>query len=41
MLAERNFNVVLVGKNKGVGMQPTTVADNVAAYSGKRIVVRL
>jgi alpha-D-xyloside xylohydrolase len=41
MLAERKFNIVLVDKNKGIGMQPTTVADNVAAYSGKRIVIRL
>jgi alpha-D-xyloside xylohydrolase len=41
MLAERKFNIVLVGKNKGIGDGTTDKFDKVVSYSGKRMVVKL
>jgi alpha-D-xyloside xylohydrolase len=41
MLAERTFNVVLVGKDKGVGTTNTDKADQKIVYKGKKTVVKL
>lgn len=40
MLNERNFNIMWVSKNKGVGMNPVDTYDRVVAYRGKRVVVK-
>jgi len=41
MLAERKFNIVRVDKSKGQGMDVVEEFDNVVAYNGKKIVVKL
>jgi alpha-D-xyloside xylohydrolase len=41
MLTERNFNIVLVTKNKGVGMETTEKPDKVISYKGKKVEVEL
>jgi alpha-D-xyloside xylohydrolase len=40
MLANRKFNIVLVGKDKGTGME-ISKDGNVVVYSGKKILVKL
>jgi alpha-D-xyloside xylohydrolase len=39
MLAERNFQIVLVGENHGVGILPERKLDKVLRYSGKEIAI--
>jgi alpha-D-xyloside xylohydrolase len=39
MLSDRKFNIVIVGKNKGIGMEAGK-PDKEVAYSGKKIIVR-
>jgi alpha-D-xyloside xylohydrolase len=39
MLAERNFQVVFVGANHGVGVMPEGKPDKVVRYSGRQITV--
>jgi len=41
MLAERKFNIVLVDKSKGTGMKVVEKFDNVVAYDGKKVVIKL
>jgi alpha-D-xyloside xylohydrolase len=41
MLSERKFNIVLVGKDKGVGITPIGKFDKVISYEGKKIIVKL
>ena len=41
MIAERKFNIVLVGKSKGTGSALTDKVDNVVNYSGKKTMVKL
>ena len=41
MLAERKFNIVLVDKSKGTGMKGVEKFDNVVAYDGKTVVIKL
>jgi len=41
MLAERKFNIVLVSKNKGIGMDKVEKFDKEVVYSGKKSVVKL
>jgi alpha-D-xyloside xylohydrolase len=41
MLNERSFNIVVVGKNKGVGENVTSQADKLITYTGKKVVVKL
>lgn len=41
MLAERKFNIVIVGKNKGVGPNISEAHDKVVNYSGQKVVVKL
>ena len=41
MLSERKFNIVLVGKDKGVGITPVEKFDKVISYEGKKIVIKL
>jgi alpha-D-xyloside xylohydrolase len=38
---ERNFNIVLVDKNKGTGMDIIEKYDRVVTYMGKKVVVKL
>jgi alpha-D-xyloside xylohydrolase len=38
---ERNFNIVIVGKNKGTGMDIIEKYDRVVTYMGKKVVVKL
>jgi alpha-D-xyloside xylohydrolase len=38
---ERNFNIVLVDKNKGTGMDIIEKYDRVVTYKGKKVVVKL
>jgi alpha-D-xyloside xylohydrolase len=39
MLGERTFNIVLVGKDHGVGEQPTASADRAVRYTGQAVTV--
>jgi alpha-D-xyloside xylohydrolase len=41
MLTDRKFNIVLVGKNKGVGMDTIEKSDKVVNYIGNKVVVKL
>ena len=41
MLAERKFNIVLVSKNKGAGMDKVEKFDKEVVYAGKKSVVKL
>jgi alpha-D-xyloside xylohydrolase len=41
MLAERNFNIVRVAKNKGTGTDAVEKLDKVITYKGKKVVVQL
>jgi alpha-D-xyloside xylohydrolase len=41
MLAERNFNIICVAKNKGTGMDAVEKIDKVITYKGKKVVVQL
>jgi alpha-D-xyloside xylohydrolase len=41
MLAERKFNIVLVDKSKGTGMKVVEKYDNVVAYNGKKVAIKL
>ena len=41
MLAERKFNIVLVSKNKGTGIDKVEKFDKEVMYSGKKSVVKL
>jgi alpha-D-xyloside xylohydrolase len=38
---ERNFNIVIVGQNKGTGMDIIEKYDRVVTYMGKKVVVKL
>ncbi|MBN2093255.1 DUF5110 domain-containing protein [candidate division KSB1 bacterium] len=40
MLKERNFNVVVVSADKGVGMDAVQKFDKIVKYKGKKIVVK-
>lgn len=39
MIADRKFNVVFVGKNKGAGTEPIEKFDKVVSYSGKKVTI--
>lgn len=39
MLETRAFHIVVVGEGHGTGIEPTTQADKVVEYSGKKIIV--
>jgi len=39
MLAERNFQVVFVGENHGIGVMPGGKPDKVVHYTGMQITV--
>jgi hypothetical protein len=39
MLATRSFHVVFVGRNHGVGIEPSAASDKVVQYSGKELTV--
>ncbi len=39
MLATRTFHVVFVGRNHGVGIEPSPTSDKVVQYSGKQLTV--
>ena len=41
MLAERQFNIVRVARNKGTGMEVIEKVDRVVTYNGEKIVVKL
>ncbi len=41
MLTERKFNIVLVTKDKGTGMEITENPDKVITYTGKKVAVKL
>lgn len=41
MLKNRTFNVILVGENKGTGVQQTAKADKVIKYNGSAVRVKL
>jgi len=41
MIAERKFNIVLVDKSKGLGMNVVEKFDNVVTYDGKKVVIKL
>jgi alpha-D-xyloside xylohydrolase len=40
MLDERKFNIVVVGKNKGIGINPVEKFDEVLIYKGKKVIVK-
>jgi len=40
MLTERTFNVVVVGKGKGVGMETGGAVDKRVVYNGKKVIVK-
>ena len=40
MLSERTFNIVLVSKDKGVGITPVEKFDQIVTYDGKKVVVK-
>jgi hypothetical protein len=39
MLENRNFNVVIVGANQGVGAGLSTAPDKLVKYNGNKLVV--
>lgn len=41
MIADRKFNIVLVGKNNGAGMGEAVKFDKTATYNGKKVEVKL
>jgi len=41
MPAARNFNIVLVAKNKGTGTDAVEKFDKILIYKGKKVIVRL
>jgi alpha-D-xyloside xylohydrolase len=41
MIADRKFNIVLVGKNNGAGMGEAVKFDKTTTYSGKKVEVKL
>jgi hypothetical protein len=41
MLKERSFNIVIVGKDHGPGVEITGSPDKVILYQGERQVVQL
>ena len=41
MITERKFNIVLVTKDKGTGMETTENPDKVITYTGKKVTVKL
>jgi hypothetical protein len=41
MLNERKFNIVVVGKNKGIGITPVEKFDKVVTYKGEKVKVKL
>jgi alpha-D-xyloside xylohydrolase len=41
MLKERQFNIIVVGKNKGTGTGVVEKYDNVVTYTGKKMTVKL
>jgi len=41
MLNERKFNIVVVGKNKGIGITPVEIFDKVVTYKGEKVKVKL
>ena len=41
MLIERRFNIVAVGKNKGVGTNSVDNFDKMIKYKGKKVIVKL
>ena len=41
MLAERNFNIVRVAKNKVTGTDTVEKFDKAITYKGKKVVVQL
>jgi alpha-D-xyloside xylohydrolase len=41
MPAERKFNIVIVSKNRGTGMETVEKFDNVVTYNGKKVALKL
>jgi alpha-D-xyloside xylohydrolase len=41
MLSERKFNIVLVGKNNGTGMDAVKKYESIVTYKGKNVAVKL
>jgi len=41
MLADRKFNIIIVDKSKGIGMNAAVKFDNVINYTGKKVEVKL
>jgi len=41
MIAERNFNIVLLAKNKGTGTDAVEEFDIVISFKGKKVVIGL
>jgi len=41
MLAERKFNIVLIAKNKGAGINKVETFDKEVIYEGKKSVIKL
>jgi len=41
MLAEHKFNIVRVGKNKGIGINSVETFDKKVTYKGKKVTVKL
>ena len=41
MLIERKFNIVAVGKNKGIGTNSVDKFDKMITYKGKKVIVKL
>jgi hypothetical protein len=39
--AERNFNIILVAKDKGTGTDAVEKFDKILIYKGKKVIVRL
>jgi alpha-D-xyloside xylohydrolase len=41
MIRERKFNIILVSENKGTGANIAGKYDNVVAFSGKKVIIKL
>jgi alpha-D-xyloside xylohydrolase len=41
MIKDRKFNIILVSESKGTGTYITEKYDNIIAYSGKKVIVKL
>jgi alpha-D-xyloside xylohydrolase len=41
MLKQRSFNLIIVGKDHGTGVETTGNPDNTAVYQGERQVIQL